>query len=616
MGKSIATLDYDEKALLAYVVSPEAEAELKATVVTPGGRVGNNRKLGSRSNGANWVERSKPGNTGSLPEYIRIIRNGIMKQGKSEGQATALAVAAVKRWASGRGGVSAKVKAAAAKALAEWEAMKAKKSIEDDESFLLELKMEGDTLSDEDPDINTKDAAMPKMEYKEVGVAGFNVVDDEHGIVETLVSVTGLRDNVKDVIHPGAYEKTLATRTPKGVWSHAWDTPVGKALDVKELMPGDPELPSELPDGTPWPAEAGALKIKTQFNLETQRGREAYSDVKFYGPDQEWSIGYQVPVGGATVDSKTGVRHIKTLELYEYSPVLFGAMSAARTQSVKSLVDEMVHTIPEDEFKSWLSEFGVELKEDPKKSKDQKDPDDDGDDDEEDESPEVEDSERITDEEDKTPDDEDDAFDLEDEDEEDQNKHKSFPFPVTAYEYEQLVATRDAIDSVLQKADAAFFEDLDFKATDDGDGPDDEEAEAGTLAGAVEAQEADLGDLYDDIYSAAQDFDKAVDDGDQQAIDDAGDAVLTLVEQGLEEAEGAQADALSAVAQAVADLAPEEDTPTDESDTEKKGTRTLPPKPQNKSLSDDEDEDEPRVVKIEAKDIRDLKMKMLDGLLP
>jgi hypothetical protein len=315
-------------------------------------------------------------------------------------------------------------------------------------------------------------------------------------------------------------------------------------------------------------------------------------------------------VGGATVDSKTGVRHIKTLELYEYSPVLFGAMSAARTQSVKSLVDEMVHTIPEDEFKSWLSEFGIELKEDAKK----KDPDD-----EEDpetgkpaESPEVEDSERITEEEDETPDDDDDAFDLEDDDEEDQNKHKSFPFTVTAYEREQLVATRDAIEAILQKADESFV--LEDKA-DDGDGSDNEDAEAGTLAGAVEAQEDALGDLYDDILAAAEQFDSALDGDDTGAVDEAGDAVLSLVESGLEEAEGAQADALSAVAQAVADLAPEEDAPEDEDDTEKKGTKPLPPRPQSKEHDDGDVEVKSGVVIIEAKDIHDLKSKMLDGLL-
>lgn len=175
----------------------------------------------------------------------------------------------------------------------------------------------------------------PMLEHKTVGVKGMNVVSADEGIVETIISVTGVVDNVKDRIMPGAYQKTLAKRKPKGVWSHDWDTPVSKTLEVRELMPGDKELPKTMPNGDSWPSGAGALKVKTQFNLETQRGREAYSDVVFFGEEQEWSIGYNVPVGGAKVDSKSGVREITMLELYEYSPVLFGAMPLARTTSVK-----------------------------------------------------------------------------------------------------------------------------------------------------------------------------------------------------------------------------------------------------------------------------------------
>lgn len=102
---------------------------VKAPVITPGGRAGDNARHGSRSNGENWVERSKIGH-GELPEYIRIVRNGLMKKrGLTEGAATALAVAAMKRWARGGDHVTPKVQAAAAAALAKWEAMKAEKSI-------------------------------------------------------------------------------------------------------------------------------------------------------------------------------------------------------------------------------------------------------------------------------------------------------------------------------------------------------------------------------------------------------------------------------------------------------------------------------------------------------
>lgn len=179
------------------------------------------------------------------------------------------------------------------------------------------------------------------MEHKVVPVTGFKVVDDQAGIVEAFVSVTGAVDSVKDRIIPGAYEKTLVARTPKGVWSHNWDQPVSKTLSAEEVFPGDDRLPKKTRTGDEWPATAGALLVRTQFNVGdgenpgTQRARDAYSDVKFYGEDQEWSIGYNVPPGASKVDGKTGVRELSYIDLYEYSPVLFGAMSLTATAGVK-----------------------------------------------------------------------------------------------------------------------------------------------------------------------------------------------------------------------------------------------------------------------------------------
>lgn len=177
------------------------------------------------------------------------------------------------------------------------------------------------------------------LERKALHGGGTKVLDAEQGIVEAIISVTGIVDEVKDVILPGAYAKTLATRKPKGVNHHAWETPVAKALEIRELLPGDPGLPHTTARGEPWPRQAGAVIVKAQFNLDTQRGREAYSDVEFYGDEQEWSIGYDVPRNGARIDSKTGQRHIHTISLFEFSPVLFGAMPLAGSLAgTKSLV--------------------------------------------------------------------------------------------------------------------------------------------------------------------------------------------------------------------------------------------------------------------------------------
>lgn len=173
------------------------------------------------------------------------------------------------------------------------------------------------------------------IQWKSVDTQAQNPHIDDlgNGVIEAIVSITGMKDNVGDVIMPGAYQKSLKVRKPKGVWHHSWTDPIAKTLDIKELMPGDDLLPSTLPDGSEWPEDAGALYVKMEFNLKTDKGKNAYEDVKFFGDSQEWSIGYKVPERKS--HRKNGVRYIRELDLYEYSPVLFGAMSSARTATVK-----------------------------------------------------------------------------------------------------------------------------------------------------------------------------------------------------------------------------------------------------------------------------------------
>jgi hypothetical protein len=61
-----------------------------------------------------------------LPGYIREIARALMRNGKSKSQAIQIAIGTVKNWAEGKGGVNADTRAKAAKAVAEWEAAKAK----------------------------------------------------------------------------------------------------------------------------------------------------------------------------------------------------------------------------------------------------------------------------------------------------------------------------------------------------------------------------------------------------------------------------------------------------------------------------------------------------------
>ncbi|MFN2495620.1 MAG: hypothetical protein ABR608_06910 [Pseudonocardiaceae bacterium] len=113
------------------------------------------------------------------------------------------------------------------------------------------------------------------------------------GIVELIAAVTGVQDDVADVIVPGAFRRTIAERRPKVCSNHRWDAPIGRVLDIKELLPGDPRLPRTTGDGQAWPRAAGALVATAQLNTSTKAGREAFEIIRSSGPPKvrsAWGI--------------------------------------------------------------------------------------------------------------------------------------------------------------------------------------------------------------------------------------------------------------------------------------------------------------------------------------
>lgn len=73
----------------------------------------------SASKTSNWVARA-----GGLPTYIQHVAHALVENGHPESQAIGMAVGVVKNWSEGKGGVHKAIKAAAGKAIAEWEAKK------------------------------------------------------------------------------------------------------------------------------------------------------------------------------------------------------------------------------------------------------------------------------------------------------------------------------------------------------------------------------------------------------------------------------------------------------------------------------------------------------------
>jgi hypothetical protein len=157
-------------------------------------------------------------------------------------------------------------------------------------------------------------------------VRGGGVLDAADNEFTIIGGVTGIRDEVDDVVEPGAYAETLQARTPKIIKDHDWGQRLGKVLWIKELLPGDPELPKTTANGQPWPAQAGALVARVRL-FSSQEGKDAAERWREYGPDQQFSIGYVARM--ATKNRQTGVRHIRKLDLFEISDVLWGAMPLA-----------------------------------------------------------------------------------------------------------------------------------------------------------------------------------------------------------------------------------------------------------------------------------------------
>jgi HK97 family phage prohead protease len=178
----------------------------------------------------------------------------------------------------------------------------------------------------------------------------FNI-DEAQGVVECFVAGIGNKDSVGDIIVPGAFTDSLKRRKPRVVWGHNWNEPIGKVLEMYEVPPSDPRLPMKMRA-----AGIGGLYAKVQFNLKSERGRQAFADVAFFGEEQEWSIGYKTL--DADFDPQRQANVLKKVELYEASPVLHGANQLTGTISIKS-VDNA--TTDSDEVKGGMRDESGKL---------------------------------------------------------------------------------------------------------------------------------------------------------------------------------------------------------------------------------------------------------------
>lgn len=192
--------------------------------------------------------------------------------------------------------------------------------------------------SQRDTEIYNRIVKLNKLEEKSFPVF---VVNSDTALrqVEAIVSVFGVRDLVDDIIHPGAYTKTIVERTGKirVLDNHRTDSTMaalGKPLFIKELK--REELPAALLQQ--YPEATGGLWTLTQFD-DTPEGMGVFNRI-VSGTINEWSIGFDVLSWDRTTvtnadGKKISIRNIREIRLWEYSAVLWGANQATWTVDAK-----------------------------------------------------------------------------------------------------------------------------------------------------------------------------------------------------------------------------------------------------------------------------------------
>lgn len=171
------------------------------------------------------------------------------------------------------------------------------------------------------------------MKYgRKVQPVSAKALEGSEGLVEAYCSVFNNVDYAGEVIRPGFFAETIAEANTQGkdlppiFWSHqAYDQPIGITREAEEVLPYDSRLPASI-------QQLGGLRVLGQFNLETQSGREAFSNIKM-GALRKYSIGYYVLVD--SYDRETGVVELLKGDWLEWSPVNFAANDATLTVGAK-----------------------------------------------------------------------------------------------------------------------------------------------------------------------------------------------------------------------------------------------------------------------------------------
>lgn len=179
------------------------------------------------------------------------------------------------------------------------------------------------------------------MERKTVPIEFEFKKDDISGRVFTGYASTFDVDLGGDIIHEGAFKKTLEERSSrvKILWQHDSYNPIGRPLRMIEDNKG--------------------LWIEGKIS-KTTLGDEALELMRDGVVDQ-MSIGFSIPNGKSERD-EDGIRHIKEVKLFEFSPVTFPMNENAFIQSVKNAKNLITTEQLSDNDIKELSELLTDIK--------------------------------------------------------------------------------------------------------------------------------------------------------------------------------------------------------------------------------------------------------------
>lgn len=136
------------------------------------------------------------------------------------------------------------------------------------------------------------------------------------GTFSGYASRFGVVDLGRDLVLPGAFRESLASRGARGVkllFQHDPSEPIGIWLELHE--------------------DTGGLFVRGRILPEIARGREVLALMRA-GALDGLSIGFRAVEGRA--DAKTGVRRLSKIDLWEISVVTFPMQPEARIATVKN----------------------------------------------------------------------------------------------------------------------------------------------------------------------------------------------------------------------------------------------------------------------------------------